>query len=229
MLRCLATVVADHCPLLLDCSTKSTGPKRFQFERFWLRLEGFEEVVRSAWDVVEGDPDPFRRLTAKLKRTVRSLMSWSNKKVGCVKLQLMIAREVVMRLDVAMESRLLSPDERRLRAHLKHTYLGLASLERTIARQRAKIAWLREGDANTTFFHEHAAYRRQKNVIHSLQVGGAVISDHATMAEAAFTHFEGLLGTSVERQHSLDLDFLDTHSEDLSELEAGFTEDEIWR
>ncbi|XP_071676990.1 uncharacterized protein [Lolium perenne] len=48
------------------------------------------------------------------------------------------------------------------------------------------------------------------------------------MAEAAFTHFEGLLGTSVDRQHSLDLDFLDTHSEDLSELEAVFTEDEIW-
>jgi hypothetical protein len=111
----------------------------------------------------------------------------------------MIAREVELRLDIAMESRLLSPDERRLRAHLKHAYLGLASLERTMAQQRAKIAWLREGDANTSFFHQHAAYRRQKNVIHSLQADGAVISDHAAMAEATFTHFEGLLGTSVDR------------------------------
>jgi hypothetical protein len=33
--------------------------------------------------VVEGYSDPFRRLTAKLKRTMRSLMSWSDKKVGC--------------------------------------------------------------------------------------------------------------------------------------------------
>lgn len=144
-LRCLATVVADHCPLLLDCTTQSTGRKRFQFERFWLKLDGFSEVVQSAWEVIEGDPDPFRRLTAKLKRTARSLMSWSDKKIGCVKLQLMTAREVVLRLDVAMESRPLSPDERRLRARLKQAYLGLASLERTMARQRAKIAWLREG------------------------------------------------------------------------------------
>ena len=60
-----------------------------------------------------------------------------------------------------------------------------------------------------------------------MQVDGAVISDHAAMAEATFTHFEGLLGTSVDRVHSLDLDFLSTHSEDLSELEAAFTEDEI--
>jgi hypothetical protein len=65
-------------------------------------------------------------------------------------------------------------------------------------------------------------------VIHSLQVGGAVISDHAAMAEAAFTHFEGMLGTLVDRQHSLDLDFLNTHSEDLSELEAVFMKDDIW-
>jgi hypothetical protein len=155
-------------------------------------------------------------------------MSWSDKKIGCVKLQLMTEREVVLRLDVAMESRPLSPDERRLRARLKQAYLGLASLERTMARQRAKIAWLREGDANTTFFHQHASYHRQKNVIHSLQVEGAVVSDHATMAEASFTHFEGLLGTTVDRQYSLDLDFLGTHSEDLSKLEVAFGEGEIW-
>jgi hypothetical protein len=193
-----------------------------------LKLDGFDEAVRNACEVIEGDPDPFRRLTAKLKRTARCLQSWSDKKVGCVKLQLMIAREVVLRLDVAMESRRLSPDERRLRAHLKHAYLGLASLERTMARQRAKIAWLKEGDANTAFFHQHAAYRRQKNVIHSLQVEGAVISDHAAMAGAAFSHFESLLGTSIDRLHSLDLDFLGTHPEDLSELERAFTEDEVW-
>lgn len=84
--------------------------------------------------------------------------------------------------DVAMECRSLSTDERALRAKLKHTYLGLASLERTMARQRAKIRWLSEGDANTAFFHQHASYRRQKNVIRSIQVDGAVVVDHAAMA-----------------------------------------------
>jgi hypothetical protein len=227
-LRCLATVIADHCPFILDCSGQVVRRKRFQFERFWTKLEGFNEVVETAWGEVDGDPDPFRRLTAKLKRTARRLMSWCDKKCGCIKLQLMIAREVVMRLDIAMESRQLSPDERGLRARLKQAYLGLASLEHTMARQWAKVAWLREGDANTTFFHQQASYRRQKNAIHSLQVDGAVISDHAAMVEAAFDHFEGLLGMTVERQYSLDLGFLDTHMVDLSGLEAPFTEDEIW-
>jgi hypothetical protein len=66
MLRCLATVVADHCSLMLDCTTKSAGRKRFQFERFGLRLDGFNEVVQNSWGVVDGDPELFRRLTAKL-------------------------------------------------------------------------------------------------------------------------------------------------------------------
>ncbi|KAK1681084.1 hypothetical protein QYE76_041932 [Lolium multiflorum] len=95
-----------------------------------------------------------------------------------------------------------------------------------MARQRAKIAWLREGDANTAFFHQHAAYRHQKNVIHSLRVDNAVVSDHAAMAEATFAHFEGLLGTSVARDHSLYLEFLCVTPEDLPELEVAFTEEE---
>lgn len=86
----------------------------------------------------------------------------------------------------------LSATERRLQACLKHAYLGLASLERTMARQRAKIAWVREGGANTAFFHQHASYRKRKNVIHNLQVDGAVVLDHAAMAQAAFDHFLSL-------------------------------------
>ena len=96
-----------------------------------------------------------------------------------------------------------------------------------MARQRAKIAWLSDGDANTAFFHQHVSYRRQKKTIRSLQVDGAVISDHAAMAEASFNHFQDLLGTSMDRQFSLDLDFLGLHSEDLTELEAPFTVEEI--
>jgi hypothetical protein len=76
--------------------------------------------------------------------------------------------EIVYRLDVVMESPQLSADERALSTRLEHTYLGLASLERTMARQRAKVAWLSEGDANTAFFHQHTSHRRQINVVHNL-------------------------------------------------------------
>jgi hypothetical protein len=63
----------------------------------------------------------------QLKNTTRQLRSWNDKQVGCVKLQLVLARELIFRFDMAMELRQLSEFERQLRARLKLAYLGLAS------------------------------------------------------------------------------------------------------
>jgi hypothetical protein len=60
-----------------------------------------------------------------------------------------LTREVILGLDIAEESRTLSDEERRLRNELKFRCLGLASLNRTIIRQRSKLLYLAEGDANT--------------------------------------------------------------------------------
>ena len=45
-----------------------------------------------------------------------------------------MATEIILRFDVSMESRALTPAERNLRRTLKCKLLGLASLERSIAR-----------------------------------------------------------------------------------------------
>jgi hypothetical protein len=76
-----------------------------------------------------------------------------------------------------MESRALSHGERGLRKLLKRKLLGLASLERTIARQRSRITWLSEGDACTRFFHLHANHQRRKNFIAHFKVDGSHVAD----------------------------------------------------
>jgi hypothetical protein len=139
-----------------------------------------------------------------------------------------VSRELILRFDKAQEDRLLTPHEDWLRKQLKVTYLGLASFERTIARQRARIAFLKDGDANTSFFHRQCTFRRQKNRIHSLLSSGRVVTDHTDMAEAAFDHFDALLGTAVDRDCTLDLTPLIEPATNLHELDAPFTADEIW-
>jgi hypothetical protein len=64
-----------------------------------------------------------------------------------------------------MESRHLSPEERDIRTRLKRRVIGLAALERARKKHRARINDLRDGDANTKFFHRKVNARRRKNFI----------------------------------------------------------------
>ena len=225
-LRCLASVVSDHCPLLLDCAPMPTAYRRFHFEDFWLRLDGFQDTVAVAWGSVY-DPDPFHRLMLRLQATARRLTSWSDKSTGSIQDRMAISRELISRFDKAQEDRALSPPEDWLRKHLKITYLGLASLERTIARQRARIATIKEGDANTGFFHLQCSFPRQKNRVYSLAVDGHILTNQDTMARAAFEHFDRILGSAADRELMLDLDQL-IEPCDLSILDAPFTVEEVW-
>jgi hypothetical protein len=94
-------------------------------------MDDFLDVVQEAWTTQPWEPCPFKRLDQKLRATAKRLASWSSKFIGSVKMQILMAIELILRFDVAMESRDLSPEERALRRLLKKKLLGLASLERT--------------------------------------------------------------------------------------------------
>jgi hypothetical protein len=171
-LSAMSTGPSDHCPLVLSLSPDLHRGRRFQFQSFWPKVDGFLEVVQGAWMSQPEEPNPFKRLDLKLRATAKCLSSWSSKFIGNIKMQILLATEVILRLDIAMDSRLLSPEEHTLRFLLKKKLLGLASLERTLARQRLRNLWLREGDACTRFFHTQASHRRRKNFIGHLLVDG---------------------------------------------------------
>ena len=104
----------------------------------------------------------------KLRNVARALKSWSMRNIGSVRLQLAIAHEVILRLDCTQDRRPLSTEESALRKEMKCKCIGLASLKRTIARQRSRLMFLAEGDANTRFFHLQACHCSQKNHLASL-------------------------------------------------------------
>jgi hypothetical protein len=65
----------------------------------------------------------------KLQRLSRALQKWSQRKVGNVKLQLAMAKEILHRLEIVRDSRALSQGEDWLRRKLKGHCLGLVSLD----------------------------------------------------------------------------------------------------
>jgi mannosylglycoprotein endo-beta-mannosidase len=159
-LQAISSSVSNHAPLLLSMSAGFRPKRRFRFELFWLKLEGVDDAIKDGWLCDETIMDPFGRLDSCFRNLAKHLQSWSDRKVGNIKLQIAIANLIIHRFDVAQESRDLSNGEWWLRKMLKLTILALSSLECTMARQRSRIRWLQEGDANSKLFHLVANGRR---------------------------------------------------------------------
>ncbi|GAU18974.1 hypothetical protein TSUD_178910 [Trifolium subterraneum] len=65
--------------------------------------------------------------------------------------------------------------------------LSLSRLNASICWQQSR--WLKEGDANTKYFHSVLANRRRGNAISSLQVGGITVEGVAPIRHAVVSHF----------------------------------------
>lgn len=205
------------------------GKKRFHFEPFWPTIEGFEEVVRQAWTSTTHTGYAVERLDAKIRATARALQAWSQKKVGNVAAQLELARELLHHLEMAQDQHSLSNEESWLRRQLKHHALALASLHRTIMQARSQLDWLSKGDANTSFFHAHASYRKSESFIPKLQVGDQLLSTHEEMDSAVWDFYTNLMGTPHQRNTSLNLQTFYQPPMDLQELDSPISEYEVWK
>ena len=185
-------------------------------------------MVASAWESYPEGADPCRVLDHKLRNVAKALKSWSSKKVGSIRLQLALVREVILAFDAEQDSRALLPWEAELRRSLKLQVLGLASLARTLARQKSRFLFLAEGDANTKFYHLQACHRGRKSRIESLSVEGIEIISDRGMADALFEYYNGILGVHFERSTRTNMVAIGVPSLPLDDLEVPFTEGEVW-
>jgi hypothetical protein len=119
LLQSAASVDSDHCPLILGLNDTHPGKRRFHFEAFWHKFEGFSEAVQQAWNSIPAKPCPLETLSLKFKATTQGLQSWNDKRVGHSRSQLEMAKEIQHQLEIAQDGRPLSAQEMWLRNNLK--------------------------------------------------------------------------------------------------------------
>jgi hypothetical protein len=122
----------------------------------------------------------------------------------------------------------LTHEEIALKNMLKKLTLVLSSLKRTIARLRSRKNWIKEGDANTKFFHTDAPHRKKKKIIAKLINGSVVYTSHDGTARIVDDFYTNLLGSTENREHSPDLQAIRVPSCNLEDLDAPFAEKEVW-
>ena len=227
ILNAFSTSLSDHCPLLLSNQSGPRRPSSFKFENYWVKLPGFKDVVRTAWDTTTDHHEPFHVLCHKLHSTSQKLKAWSKEINYDAKKLFFMAQEIILRLDIAQENRSLTAAELLLRAKLKKRILGLAVIERARCKQASRLSSIKLGDANTKYFHHKVNARRRKNHIQRLRHGHGWAINHDDKASVIQDHFSKFMGHPPARQHDINWDELNLPSHDLSGLDATFTEEEI--
>jgi hypothetical protein len=159
-LQALPSLFSDHTPLLLHTSMIDERRRRFHFLPFWPRCEGFMEVVQDAWHCPIRGVTPFQKLDWLFRNTAWFLKSWSDHRVSNLKLQLEIAKEVVLRLEITRDSRAPAPHEESLWQLVKLRSFGLSSLLHTVTHQESHVLWLHEGDTPTKKIHMYVSVRQ---------------------------------------------------------------------
>ncbi|CAA0812281.1 Unknown protein, partial [Striga hermonthica] len=151
---------SDHSVLLLDMGLKRQRRKSsFHFDKRWLHKEGFSEVVTRAWQIpVEGTP--FFQIKEKIKNTRIALLIWSSTFQSQHQQQM---AELTNKLETLNEVKTGDKWEEWINTRRE---LNKAHFQEELYwQQKAKHKWLREGDANTHFFHAYTLQRRKLNAI----------------------------------------------------------------
>jgi hypothetical protein len=155
------------------------------------------------------------------KLSNKALKRWNKENVKWTKFVSSIADDVIFSLDVAQD-RNLTAAERELRRLLKSKLLAFAAIDRIRWRQRSRLTWIREGDANTKFFHLRANGRQRKNHIPLLAGPTEIVSEHEEKANILLQHFTSLMGTNMPASTNLNWEQLNIRTANLSHMETLF-------
>ncbi|KAF3625972.1 ATP-dependent zinc metalloprotease FtsH [Capsicum annuum] len=109
--RILPRATSDHNPIILECGIWEQRQSYFKFENWWLKVEGFNQLVHEWWNgfLVEGCPE--YKLCTKLKMLKLKLKKWSRNAFSEMANRKNSLLEELSVWDKTWENRELSQDE----------------------------------------------------------------------------------------------------------------------
>jgi hypothetical protein len=192
-----------------------------------MRIPAFDDVVKQIWNSPSQHVEPCQRLFHKLKDTGKALAKWGRHRFSNTKVLVHAALLVILQFDLAQESRHLSAGKLDLVSRLRRKVIALTVIEQARKKQYARIAHIKEGDANTKFFHLRVNARRRKNHIHRLRNNLAWVTEHEAKEQIVHDHYKSIFGKGEPRLCDFSWDELIFEDPDLRPLGDPFTEEEV--
>jgi hypothetical protein len=132
----------------------------------WEREISLGERIQQVWEK-ENTKGDLGVISKALKNMLAALKQWSLTHFSSVRKELETLRAQLASLQAT------NADSGAVKETIRNMN-DLLYREEMLWLQRSRVAWLREGDRNTKFFHQPAAWRARKNRIRKLRRGDGV-------------------------------------------------------
>ncbi|RVW76178.1 putative mitochondrial protein [Vitis vinifera] len=224
----LSRPISDHFPIVLEGGGIRRGPTPFRFENMWLKVEGFQDVVRAWWQGIDVRGSASYRLATKMKEIKKRLKVWNKEVFGRLETNKATALEQVVFWDRVESERILTVEEAELKKAAKDSFKKWVLLEEAHWRQHSREIWLREGDRNTGFFHRMASAHRRNNAMGSIKVNGEWLVEEQEVKEGIVNSFQQLLTKDMAWQADIgNIQVGCISQQDAEGIEVPFVENEI--
>jgi len=181
--------ISDHNPLQLSVDEENWAPRLSRMLKCWQDMPGYKQFVTDKWKSLLVDGWGGFVLKEKLKLMKSALKEWhlSHSKNIPAKLDSLKARLSV--LDGKGEDERLSEVEIEELHGITHELHSLSRVNTSICWQQSRLLWLKDGDANSKYFHSVLSSRRKRNSLVSIVENGYVVEGVQPIRNAVFQHF----------------------------------------
>ncbi|GAU47037.1 hypothetical protein TSUD_239950 [Trifolium subterraneum] len=220
--------LSDHCPLVLSADEEDWGPRPSRMLKCWKDVPGYYKFVRDKWNSFQVDGWGGYVLKEKLKKIKLELKDWHMSHTQNLPSRIESLKDRLAVLDEKGEEAALVEEELAELHGITSDIHSLSRLHTSICWQQSRSRWLKEGDANTKYFHSVLASRRRGNSISSLQEGSRTVEGVASIREAVVTHFAShFKAVSIDRPGVDNLAFKQLNQVEVNSLIKPFSMEEV--
>jgi len=219
--------LSDHCPVILSVDEANWGLRPLRMLKCWESLPGYRNYVREKWTSFHVDGWGGYVLKEKFKMIKFALREWHQTHSQNLPAKIMSLKDKISALDLKGETTALC-DEEVEDLHGLTELFSLSRINSSICWQQSRLNWLREGDANSKFFHGLMSSRKRRNNIPFFLVDGTVVEGVDNVRNSVFSHFQShFRSSSLSRPTMGNMEFKALSGREGAGLIKKFTVEEV--